>query len=341
MMSNQQSIDLGPLAEILGDPTVTEVFVDAYDRISVVRRGKLEDVPGAFADPAALLATIRALIAPAGQHIDAEHPIVNLRLPDRSRLTAVIPPVSPDGPTLVLHKFIRERLHMADLLRFGSLSQQMADFLRACVAGRLSILLSGSTNSGKTTVQSCLCDLIPAEERLIVVERQMEIQIEHRRAVRLEEAAGISMAALIRQAMEMRPERLIVGELSGGEAMPLIQALITGHEGSLALIHATGPADALARLEVMATMGEVSLPLSVLRGQIADGFDLVLHQEYCADGRRRLTRICEVGGTERDQIVLSDIFRHDEAGFYATGHQPSFLGRLKARGVALDPALFA
>jgi pilus assembly protein CpaF len=340
-MSDQKSVDLGPLAEILDDPTITEVFVDAYNRISVVRQGTLEDAPGAFADPAALLDTIRALIAPAGQRIDAEHPIVNVRLPDRSRLTAVVPPVSPDGPTLVLHKFRSERLGVADLLRFGSISQQMADFLRICVTGRLSILMSGSTNSGKTTVLNCLCDLIPADERLIVVERQMEIQIEHRRAVRLEAAAGISMAALITQAMEMRPERLIAGELSGGEAMPLIQALNTGHEGSLALIHATGPADALARLEVMATMGEVSLPLSVLRGQIADAFDLVLHQEYCSDGRRRLTRVCEVGGTERDQIVLSDIFRHDESGFYATGHRPSFLERLKARGVEVDPALFA
>ena len=340
-MSDQKTVNLGPLAALLDDPTVTEVFVDAYDRISVVRRGKLEDVSATFADPATLLDTICALIAPSGQRIDAEHPIVNLRLPDRSRLTAVIPPVSPDGPTLVLHKMIRDRLGMDDLLRFDSLSQPMADFLRACVAGRLSILMSGSTNSGKTTVLNCLCDFIPPGERLIVVERQMEIQIEHRHAVRLEAAAGISMGALIVQAMEMRPERLIAGELSGGEALPLIQALITGHEGSLALIHATGPADALARLEVMATMGPVSLPLNVLRRQIADAFDLVLQQEYCPDGRRRLTRICEVGGIERDQIVLSDIFRHDESGFYATGHQPGFLGRLKARGVEVDPALFA
>jgi pilus assembly protein CpaF len=341
MMSDQERSKLGPLAEILDDPTVTAVFVDAYNRISVVRRDTLEDVPHTFADPAALLDAIRALIAPTGSHIDAEHPIVNVRLPDRSRLTAVVPPVSPDGPALVLHPFRRERLAMADLLRFGSLTQQMADFLRACIAGRLSILMSGGTNSGKTTVLNCLCDYIPAEERLIVVERQMEIQLEHRRAVRLEAAAGIGMAALITQATEMRPERLIAGELSGGEAMPLIQALITGHEGSLALIHATGAADALARLEVMATMGEVSLPLQVLRGQISNAFDLVLFQEYCSDGRRRLTRICEVGGVERDQIVLHDIFRHDEAGFYATGQQPGFLRRLRLRGVEMDPALFA
>ena len=340
-MSDQKRSNLGPLVKLLDDLTITDVFVDAYNRISVVRRDTVEDVPDTFADPAALLDAIRALIAPTGSRIDAEHPLVTVRLPDRSRLTAVIPPVSPDGPALVLHTFRRERLAMVDLLRFGSLSQQMVDFLQACVTGRLSILMSGGTNSGKMTVLNCLCDSIPAEERLIVVERQMEIQLEHRRAVRLEATAGISMAALITQAMEMRPERLIAGELSGGEAMPLIQALITGHEGSLALIHATGPADALARLEVMATMGEVSLPLHVLRGQIANAFDLVLHQEYCPDGRRRLTRICEVGGMERDQIVLNDIFRHDETGFYATGQQPSFLGRLKARGVEVDSALFA
>jgi pilus assembly protein CpaF len=339
-MSNQGSIDLGPLAAILDDPTVTEVFVDAYDRISVVRKGRLEDVPDAFASAAALLDAIRALIAPSGQSIDAERPIINVRLPDRSRLIAVVPPVSPDGPTMVLHKFIRERLHMSDLLRFGSLTQTMADFLRACVVGRLSILMSGGTNSGKTTVLNCLCDLIPSEERLIVVERHMEIMLSHRRVVRLEEAAGISTGTLIMQAMKMRPERLIAGELSGGEALPLIQALITGHEGSLALIHATGPADALARLEVMATMGEVSLPLSVLRRQIADAFDLVVQQDYCPDGRRRVTRICEVVGIERDQVALADIFRYDEAGFYATGHLPGFLERLKARGVEVDPAIF-
>jgi pilus assembly protein CpaF len=340
-MSNQKSADLGPLAEILDDPTVTEVFVDAYDKICVVRRGKLEDAPGAFASPEALLDTIRALIAPSGQIIDAAHPIVNIRMPDRSRLTAVIPPVSPDGPTLVLHKVIRNRLHAADLLRFGSMTQTMADFLRACVAGRISILMSGGTNSGKTTVLNCLCDFIPPDERLIVVEQQADLLIEQRRVVRLEAAAGISMEALVVQAMEMRPERLIVGELSGGEAMPLIKALITGHDGSLALLHATSPTDALARLEVMATMGAVSLPLSVLRGQIAEAFDLVIQQDYCADGRRRLTRISEVVGVERDQIVLADIFRYDDSGFYATGHVPGFLAKLRARGAEVDEAIFS
>lgn len=335
-----QRLALGPLAELLDDPDVTEIFVDAHDRISVVRKSVLEDVPSAFAGPAALLAAIRALLAPSGHQIDAERPMINVRLADRARLTAAIPPVSPDGPVLALHKVIRRRLRFDDLLRFGAMTPAMADFLRACVVGRCSIFVSGGTNSGKTTLMNCLCDLIPPAERLIVVERQIELQIEQRRVVRLEAAPGITMAALITQAIEMRPERLLAGELSGGEALGLVHALITGHEGSIGMIHATSPADALARLEVMATMAELSLPLSVLRRQIAEAFQLVVQIDYGDDRRRRVTRISEVVGIERDQIALADIFRHDETGFYATGHRPGFLARLQARGAPVDPAIF-
>lgn len=331
---------LGPLAALLDDPDVTEVFVDAFDRISVVRGNSLEDVPATFAGPEALLAAIRALLALAGERIDAARPVVHARLPDYTRLTAVVPPVSPAGPTLVIHKMIRNRLHLADLLRFGALTQPMAEFLRACVVGRCSILVAGGTNSGKTTLMNCLCDLIPPEERLIVIERQLELQIARRRVVRLE-AAGVALADLIDHAIELRPERLIAGELSGGEALNLVRALITGYEGSIALIHATSPTDALARLEVMATMAEVSLPLQVLRRQIADAFSLVVQIDYGDDRRRRVTRISEVVGLGPDQISLADIFRCDEAGFYHTGQRPGFLARLQARGVTVDPAIFA
>lgn len=350
--------ELGPLAALLNDPSVMEILVDAPDRICVERHGKLVDVAEQFADNEALLRAIKALITPLGRVIDESHPLVDVRLPDRSLMTAVIPPISPLNPVLVIRKFRTTTLSVDDLLRYEAFSPAIVTFLRACVSGRINLLVSGGTGSGKTTLMNCLCDMIPVDERVIAVERVGELALSARRLVRLEARpadnegrGGISVRDLIIQAMKMRPDRLVVSELAGAEVLPLLQAINTGHDGSMASIHATSPQDALARMEAMASMGEVSLPLLTIRQQLAAALGVIVQINRLADGQRRVTQVSEVLGLEHEMVAVRDIFRfveesRDEQGrfsgqFSATGHVPAFVADLRRRGIDLPAAIFS
>jgi pilus assembly protein CpaF len=351
------SSDLGPLEPILQDPEVTEILVDGPDRIYFERRGKLEDADSRFDDDEHLLRVIRAIVEPLGQPVNESHPLVDVRLFDGSQVTAVIRPISLDGPVLVIRKFRKSELTFDDLVRFGSLSEEIVAFLRVCVRGRMNILVSGGSGSGKTTIMNLIAALIPEDERIITVEKASELQLRKRRVIRLEarppniEGRGaISVGDLVWQALKMRPERLIVGELSGAEVWPLFQALNTGHDGSMATMHATSPRDALARLEIMATSSDPAVPLLNVREQMTSALDLIVQTNRLADGTRKITHITEVLRMEREVIVLQDIFTFVEGPrdtsqrvtgrFSATGQIPSFLMKLRQYGLELPVDLF-
>ena len=348
---------LGPLEPILQDPEVTEILVDAPDRIYFVRRGKLEDADGRFDDAEHLLRVIRAIVEPLGQPVDESHPLVDVRLFDGSMVTAVIHPISLDGPALVIRKFRKLELALDDLVEYNSLSQNMVAFLRACVLGMVNIVVAGGSGAGKTTLLNLIAEMIPRDQRVITIESASELQLPQRRVVRLESRppnlagkGAISVADLVLQALKMRPERLIVGELRGAEVWPLLQAINNGHDGSMATIHATSPRDALARLEIMATSADPAVPLLNVREQMASALDLVVQVDRLADGSRKVTHIAEVLRLEREAIAMQDIFTfvegpRDEAQrvtgrFTATGHMPSFLLRLQQRGADLPVDIF-
>jgi pilus assembly protein CpaF len=349
--------NLGPLAPLLADDTVMEIMVDRPDRIYVERQGRLEDVDGHFDDAAHLLQVIRALLAPMGRTIDEAHPLLDARLPSGARMNVVLQPIAVDGPTLVIRKFRQRELSLDDLIGFGSLTPQIAVFLRACVLGRKNILISGGTGSGKTTIMNMLAGLIPDDERIITVEIATELILPQKRVVRLEsrppDAEGrgeVTMRELVLNALRMRPERLIVSELRGGEIWPLLQAMNSGHDGSMANIHANSPHDALTRIEYMATSADPSVPLLNVRQQLVSAFDLIVQQTRLSDGSRKLTTITEVLRLEREMIVLHDIFTFVETGrdeqgrilgrFSGTGYMPSFLTKLREVGLDVPSELF-
>jgi pilus assembly protein CpaF len=349
--------DLGPLEPILQDPEVAEILVDGPDRIYFERRGKLEDADAQFEDAEHLLRVIRTIVEPLGQPVDESHPIIEVRLFDGSLVTAVIRPICLNGPALVIRKFRQMEMTFEDLVHFRSLSQEMVAFLRACVLGLTNILVAGGTGAGKTTLMNLIAAQIPDDERIITVEKASELQLRHRRMVRLEarppNLAGkgaISVTDLVFVALHMRPERLIVGELNGAEVWPLMQAINTGHDGSMATIHATSPRDALARLEVMATSSDPAVPLLNVREQMASALDVIVQINRLADGSRKVTHITEVQRMEREAIALQDIFTfvegpRDEAQritgrFAATGQLPSFLLKLRQRGAELPVDIF-
>jgi pilus assembly protein CpaF len=349
--------NLGPLQPLLDDPEVLEILVDGPDQIAVERRGKLEDIDARFDDAEHLLRVIREIVTPLGEVVNESHPLVEARLFDGSRMTAVIRPICLNGPALVIRKFRKTDITFDDLIRFGSLSQEIVAFLRACVLGRMNILVAGGSGSGKTTLINLIAALIPDEERIITIENASELQLHRRRIVRLEsrpanlEGKGaISVADLVLQALKMRPERLIVGELRGAEVWPLIEGINTGHDGSMATMHANTPRDALARLEIMATSSDPAIPLLNVREQMASALDLIVQINRLDDGRRKVTHITEVQRMERDVIALQDIFTfvegpRDEAQritgrFAATGQIPSFLLKLRQRGVDLPVDMF-
>lgn len=357
-LSDMPTRDLGPLEAILSDPEVSEVLIDGPDRIYVERRGKLEDVDARFESADHLLQVIRVILEPLGKVIDESHPIVDARLFDGTMVSAIIPPICLNGPALTLRKFKDEQYTFEDLIRFGSLNPAMVQFLRACAIGRANLLVSGSTGSGKTTVMNLIAAMIPPDERIITIERQSELRLRQRRRVTLEARppnlsgrGEVSMADLVTAALRMRPERLIVSELEGSEVWPLLHALNTGHDGSMATLHANSPRDALARMEIMATSAEPSVPLLNVREQMASALNLIVQVHRMADGRRRFTHITEVQRLERETIALQDIFVYveglSEAGqpvegrFQATGAVPSFLSALRKGGVDIPLDLFS
>jgi pilus assembly protein CpaF len=352
----------GPLEPFLRDDSVTEVMVNAYDRIYVERLGKIDRTPAAFADNAHLLRIIDKIVSQVGRRVDEASPMVDARLPDGSRVNAIIPPLALKGPTLTIRKFSRDPYTMNDLISFGSISPKAAQFLAACVKGKLNILISGGTGTGKTTTLNAMSAFIPNDERIVTIEDAAELQLQQEHVITLEsrppniEGSGeVRIRELVRNALRMRPDRIIVGEVRGPETLDMLQAMNTGHEGSLTTIHANSPRDALSRLETLVLTAGVELPLRAIREQVSSAFDLLVQITRLVDGSRRISHVTEVLRMESDVITLQDIFiarpptEEAEASHGATrllsplscsGLKPNFLDKMAANGVMLQPSFF-
>ncbi len=350
-------VGYGPIQSLLDDPEVTEVMVNGSKQTYVERRGKVIKTDIVFEDDDHVLRVIDKIVSPLGRRIDSNHPTVDARLPDGSRVNAVIPPVAVDGPSITIRKFSKEYLSIQQMISFGSLTEEMAEFLNACVVSRLNVIISGGTGSGKTTLLNILSRFIPEDERIITIEDAAELQIQQEHVVRLESklpdpdgSGAVTIRELVRNSLRMRPERIIVGEVRGGEALDMLQAMNTGHDGSLTTLHANTPRDAISRLETMSLMAGIELPIRVLREQIASAIDLIVHVSRLRDGSRKITQITELAGKEGDTIVLTDIFKFDQTGvsedgkilgeLKPTGIRPLFSTRLEASGFKLRPEVY-
>lgn len=309
-------LGVGPIQQLLRNPRVTEIMVNRFDRIYFEEEGRLHQSSLAYSSEEHLRRTIERIVANVGRRIDEASPLVDARLPDGSRVNAVVPPISIDGATLTIRKFSAEPLGINDLIDFGTLTEESADFLRACVQARLNILISGGTGSGKTTTLNVLSSLIPEDERIITVEDAAELRLNQPHVIRLEsrpvniEGEGlISVRDLVRNALRMRPDRIVVGEVRDGAALDMLQAMNTGHDGSLTTLHANSPKDALIRLENLVLMAGVDIPIRAIREQIVEAMDLILHQARLRDGSRRIIAISEITGIDHESIQLQEIFR--------------------------------
>lgn len=348
----------GPITSLLHDETVDEIMVNRPDRVYVERSGRIEVTDVVFNDEAHIMRIIDRIVAPLGKRIDESSPMVDARLPDGSRVNATVPPVSLDGPVLTIRKFSATPYGMGDLIRFGTLNSNMAVFLKACVEGRINIIVGGGTGSGKTTTLNVLSSFIPNNERIVTIEDAAELHLLQDHVVRLEsrppniEGKGrIAIRDLVINSLRMRPDRIVVGEVRGGEALDMLQAMNTGHDGSLTTGHANSPRDLLSRLETMVLMAGVDLPVRAIREQVVGGIDLIVHQSRFKDGTRKVTRITEVVGMEGDVITLQDIYTFDEQGigdsgrvlgsFRATGITPKFLSSLEGRGTHVPMSIFS
>lgn len=344
-----EAVGLGPLEPLLAAPDITEIMVNRYDEIYVERAGRLWRHPAAFTSEQSVRWVIERIVTPLGRRIDESSPMVDARLPDGSRVHAIIPPVAMKGASLTIRKFPQRRPKMADLIAAASLSEGMAQFLALCVRMRKSLVVSGGTGSGKTTLLNILSNEIPDGERVVTIEDAAELRLNHDHLVALEarpanqEGRGhIDIRELVRNALRMRPDRIVVGECRGAEAFDMLTAMNTGHEGSLTTLHANSPRDALGRLESMILMAGLDLPLSAVREHIAASVDLVVQQARLADGRRVVMSIVEVAGMESGRIQLLELFRYDRAaGFQGCGALPGFAREWSDEGVSLDPAWFA
>jgi pilus assembly protein CpaF len=347
----------GPLEAMLDDPDVTELMVNSHDHVYVERKGKLVKASEHFEDDAHVLRIIERIVAPLGRRIDESSPMVDARLPDGSRVNAIIPPLAIKGPSITIRKFSKDPYKAEDLIRFGTMTPQMVEFLRACVFGRLNIIVSGGTGSGKTTTLNVLSSFIPEEERIVTIEDAAELQLQQEHVVTLEsrppnlEGKGeITIRQLVRNSLRMRPDRIIVGECRSGEALDMLQAMNTGHDGSLTTAHANTPRDCISRLETMVLMAGTQLPVKAIREQIASAIQLVIQQGRLRDGSRKITHVTEVQGMEGDIVVLQDIFRFEQRGvdangrvigeMKATGLRPKFVQSLISQGVSLPKDLF-
>ena len=352
-------LGLGPLEEFTDDPTVTEIMVNGANQIFVERNGKLEITGAHFHNDEQLRRTIDKIVSKVGRRIDESSPYVDARLPDGSRVNAVIPPLAIDGPSLTIRRFSAEPLRTTDLVQFGTVSAEVAEFLEACVRGRVNVLVSGGTGAGKTTTLNVLSSYIPETERILTIEDAAELKLQQPHVVRLEsrppniEGKGqVTIRDLVRNSLRMRPDRIIVGEVRDGAAIDMLQAMNTGHDGSICTVHANSPRDVLSRLEVMTLMAGMELTQRAIREQIASAIDLIVHQERMKDGTRRVTHVSEVVGMEGDIITLQDVFAFNfRAGvdaqgkvlgtLQATGLRPAFLEKLQDRGIHIPPSLFA
>ncbi len=350
-------LGFGPIQPLLDDPEISEVMINGYDRVYVERTGQLIRTGASFRDEAHLRATLEKMLAYSGRRIDESSPMVDARLPDGSRLNAVLRPLAVSGDAVTIRKFSKDPFIVAQLVQMGTLSKNMAEFLEAAVQGKLNLVVSGGTGSGKTTTLNALSAFIPPNERIITIEDAAEIQLQQEHKVTLETRppniegrGGIPMRELVRNALRMRPDRIIVGEVRGGEALDMLQAMNTGHEGSLTTVHANSPRDCLSRIETMVMMAGVELPLTAIRSQIASAIDLVVQQARLLDGSRRIVRITEVVGMESGVITMQDLFAFEQSGvdesgrvagrFVSYGIRPRNAERLKAQGIDLPPHLF-
>ncbi len=350
-------LGLGPLENLLRDPAVSDILVNSSSQVFIERRGKLEQVPVYFDSDNHLLSIIERIVSRVGRRIDESSPMVDARLPDGSRVNAIIPPLALDGPALSIRRFPTDRLTIKRLIELGALTEGMAQVLAAAVRGRLNVLISGGTGTGKTTMLNCLSAEIPADERIITVEDSAELQLQQPHVVRLEtrppniEGKGeVTQRDLVRNCLRMRPDRIVLGEIRGGEALDMLQAMNTGHDGSLATIHANTSRDALTRLESMVAMTGLNLPTGPVRAQIASALDLIVQLERQEDGRRRMISIDEVQGLEGEIITTAQIFRFDRRGidtegnvignFTPTGLVPKFQDRLHRHGIEIDLAVY-
>jgi pilus assembly protein CpaF len=352
-----EALGLGPLETWLADDSVSEIMVNSPTQIYVEREGKLERVEKAFSSAQAVLGVIERIVAPLGRHIDESSPFVDARLPDGSRVNAIIPPLALKGPCITIRKFKRDLLGVDSLIGFGTLTPAMAQFLETCVKVRRNVVISGGTGSGKTTLLNLLAGYIPEQERIVSIEDAAELQLPQEHWIQLEsrpaniEGKGqITIRDLVRNALRMRPDRIVVGECRGGETLDMLQAMNTGHDGSLTTLHANSTRDALARLETMVLMSGMELPVRAIREQIASSVNVILQQARFADGSRKITAISEVSGMEQDVITMQDIFRFKQEGFddqgamvgrfVATGFVPKFYDDLQQRGIPVDLEIF-
>ncbi|MGH2791583.1 MAG: CpaF family protein [Actinomycetota bacterium] len=351
-------LGLGPLEEFMSDPQVTEIMVNGHESIYVERSGKLYWTGAKFHSSEQLYRTIDKIVAKMGRRIDEASPYVDARLPDGSRVNAIIPPLALDGPALTIRKFERDPFEAQDLVARGTMSSSVVEFLEGCVKGRVNILVSGGTGSGKTTTLNVLSSFLPHDERIITIEDAAELRLQQPHVVRLEyrppniEGRGeISVRDLVRNALRMRPDRIIVGEARGSEALDLLQAMNTGHDGSISTVHANTPRDVISRMETMTLMAGMDLTVRAVKEQIASAIDLIIHQSRMKDGTRRVTHVTEVVGIEGDVVTLQDIYLFDYSlgtdpyGRYLgqlkpTGLRPRFLDKLEDHGIVIPASVF-
>jgi len=332
-------------------------MVNGPKKVFIERKGQLVKSNVVFEDDNHVLRVIDRIILPLGRHIDADSPTVDARLPDGSRVNAVVRPVAIDGPSITIRKFSKDKLTVNDLINFGSMTAQMSEFLQACVKARFNIIISGGTGSGKTTLLNVLSGYIPGNERIITIEDAAELQLQQDHVLRMEtktanvEGGGaVTIRDLVRNSLRMRPDRIVIGEVRGGEALDMLQAMNTGHDGSLTTLHANSPRDALSRVETMVLMAGMDLPLKVVRQQISSAIDLIVQQTRLKDGSRKVTAITEVVGMEGETVVLTDVFKFEQTGIgpdgkilgelKATGIRPLFMPKLDAAGFKLNAEIF-
>ena len=353
----EELLGYGPIQRLLDDPSISEVMVNRADRVYVERNGKSVLTDVVFEDDAHVRRIIDHIVVPLGLHLDADNPLIDARLPDGSRVNAVIPPVAVGGPCITIRKFGKGLLGAPDLVRFGAFTQPISDFLRACVLGRLNIVVAGGTGSGKTTLLNVLSSFIPSEERIVTIEDAAELKLAQDHVITLEAKRAkpdgkgeVTIRELVKNSLRMRPERIIVGEVRGGDCLDMLQAMNTGHDGSMTTLHANTPRDVISRMETMALMGGIDFPIRVIREQIAAAIHVIVQQSRLRDGSRRVISITEMGGMEGDKVVLQELFRFVEDGVDENGRikgelracnlRPRFLPRIEAAGIKLPLEMF-
>jgi pilus assembly protein CpaF len=349
-------LGFGPLQPLLDDDTITEVMVNGAKNIYIERAGKIHRVPFTFESDDHVMRIIDRIVAPLGRRIDESSPYVDARLPDGSRVNAVIPPISLVGPVITIRKFFKNPISLEQLIQFGTITSEALQFLKACVEARLNVVISGGTGSGKTTLLNILSQFIPNDERIVTIENAAELQLRQEHVVTLEsrppniEGRGeVTIRQLVINSLRMRPDRIIVGEIRDEAALDMLQAMNTGHDGSMTTCHSNSPRDTLARIETMALMAGMELPIRAIREQIASAIDVVVHQERLRDGTRKVVNVTEVSGMEGEVITMTDIFLYEQSGYEdgkvigrlrPTGLRPKFIDKIEAAGIHLPATIF-